>query len=337
VEDIDLVDLRPLAFAVAYRMLGSVAEAEDVVQEAMLRLYAAGGEVENPEAFLTTVTTRLAIDVLRSARVRRETYVGAWLPEPLVAQAASAAGSSGAPGASGTTGPAAAPGALRPLSAASSEPDPAGRVEADESVSLAFLTLLERLGPEERAVLVLREAFAWEFAEIAAALDKSEPACRQLLSRARRRIDAERPRFDADLEQRDALASRFLTAARDGDMDGLVALLAPDAVLTGDGGGRARALPAPLVGAPQIARALAGFARMGQRWGVVLEPALVNGQPGMRARTLDGALVSVIGIDVEGGRIVRLHSIVNPDKLTHLGPVSDVALRPGAGRRTSHT
>ncbi|MDO8212974.1 RNA polymerase sigma-70 factor [Conexibacter sp. CPCC 206217] len=289
--------LRSLAFAVAYRMLGSVAEAEDVVQEALLRLHGASG-VENPEAFLTTVTTRLAIDVLRSARMRRETYVGAWLPEPLVG----------------------------------GEPDPAVRVEADETISLAFLTLLERLGPEERAVLVLREAFDWEFAEIAAALGKSEPACRQLLSRARRRIDAERPRFEAEPEQREALAARFLAAARGGDVEGLLALLAPDAVLTGDGGGKARALPAPLVGAASVARALAAFARMGAEWGIVLEPVTVNGQPGVRARTGDGAVVSILGIDVEGGRVVRLHSIVNPDKLAHLGAVSEIALRPSARR-----
>src|SRR5256885_9530619 len=181
-------------------MLGSVAEAEDVAQEALLRLHNAD-DVRNEEAFVTTAATRLAIDVLRSARVKREAYPGSWLPEPLIDAEAPA------------------------------------RVDDEESVSLAFLVLLERLSAEERAVLVLREAFDLEFAEIAEILSKSQPACRQLLSRARRRVEDGRPRFDADPAQRDALAARFLAAARDGDLDGLVALLAPDAVLIGDGAG----------------------------------------------------------------------------------------------------
>src|SRR3954453_21833279 len=198
-------------------MLGSVAEAEDVVQEACVRR-ASAGELDNERAFMTTVTTRLAIDVLRSARVRRETYVGSWLPEPLV-----------------------------------EDPDV---VEADESVSLAALVLLERLSPVERAVFVLRESFDFSFAEIAAIVDRSEDNCRQILTRARRRLADERPRFDADPGERRALASRFLAAARDGDLEGLVALLAPDAVLVGDGGGVARSIPHPMRGAPAIARAL---------------------------------------------------------------------------------
>jgi RNA polymerase sigma factor (sigma-70 family) len=201
--------LRDLSFAIAYRMLGTVSEAEDVVQEALLRLHSAEG-VENREAFLTTVTTRLAIDVLRSARVRRETYTGAWLPEPLV------------------------------------EDDAIRRVEDEETISLAFLVLLERLTPDERAVLVLRDSFDYSFAEIGEVLGKSEQNCRQILSRARRRIGEERPRFDADPEQRRTLAARFLAAAREGDIEGLVAVLAPGAVLVGDGGGKARALPRPL-------------------------------------------------------------------------------------------
>ena len=230
--------LRRLAFDVGYRMLGSAAEADDVAQETLLRLHRAEGVV-SAEAFATTVATRLAIDVLRSARVRREAYVGSWLPEPLLAE------------------PAAAP----------------ARVEGEETISLAFLALLERLSPEERAVLVLREAFDYGYDEIAAVLGRSEASCRQLLSRGRRRIDADRPRFDADPALRDALAARFLAAARDGDLDGLLALLADDAVLV-------------------------------------------------------GRLAAVLGIDVAGGRVARLHSVVNPGKLGHLGPVSDVALRP---------
>ena len=285
--------LRDLAFAIAYRMLGTVSEAEDVVQEALLRLHSATG-VENREAFLTTVTTRLAIDVLRSARVRRETYTGAWLPEPLV------------------------------------EDEGLRRVEDEDTISLAFLVLLERLTPDERAVLVLRDSFDYPFAEIAEILGKSEDNCRQILSRARRRIGDERPRFDADPEQRHALAARFLAAARDGDMAGLVALLAPGAVLTGDGGGKARALPRPLVGAEPIARAFLAFARMAAEWDVTIEPVLVNGQPGVRAVAPGGGLVNVLSIDVADGAVQRLHSVGNPDKLRHLGPLSDVALRPSA-------
>jgi RNA polymerase sigma-70 factor, ECF subfamily len=283
--------LRNLSFAIAYRMLGTVSEAEDVVQEALLRLHTAD-DVENREAFLTTVTTRLAIDVLRSARVRRESYTGEWLPEPLV------------------------------------EDEAVRRVEDEETISLAFLLLLERLTPDERAVLVLRDSFDYPFADIAATLGKSEDNCRQILSRARRRLGDERPRFDADPEQRHTLAARFLAAAREGDIEGLVAVLAPGAVLVGDGGGRARALPRPLVGAEPIARALIAFAAQGRRWGLTLEPALVNGQPGMRAFAPDGRLVNVLSVDVADGVVQRVHSILNPDKLAHLGPVSDIALRP---------
>src|SRR4051794_937221 len=203
-------------------MLGSVAEAEDVVQEAYLRR-ASAGSVENERAFMTTVTTRLAIDVLRSARVRRESYVGDWPPEPLVEAEAPAA------------------------------------VEAEESVSLAMLVLLERLNPVERAVFVLRESFDVPFDAVAAIVDRSEDNCRQILSRARRRVAEEQPRFDADPAERRALAARFLAAAREGDLEGLVALLAPDAVLIGDGGGIARSIPHPMHGAAAIARALVAF------------------------------------------------------------------------------
>jgi RNA polymerase sigma-70 factor (ECF subfamily) len=282
---------RSLAFAVAYRMLGSVAEAEDVVQEALLRLHEAD-DVVNPDAFLTTVTTRLAIDVLRSARVRREAYVGSWLPEPLV------------------------------------EDDAAGTVETDDTIALAFLVALERLTPDERAVLVLREAFDYGFDEIGEILGKDPANCRQILSRARRRVEADRPRFDPDPDEQSALAASFLEAARDGDMDGLVALLAPDAVLVGDGGGKARAIPAPLAGGEQVARALRTFSRMGAEWGLRLEPVWVNGTPGFRAIAPDGGLVNVVALDILGGRVTRVHSMLNPDKLGHLGPMSDVALRP---------
>lgn len=286
-------ELRSLAFAVAYRMLGSVAEAEDVAQEALVRLHAAA-DVQNPDAFLTTVTTRLSIDALRAAKRRRETYVGSWLPEPLVEDVA-----------------------LR-------------QVEDEESISLAFLVLLERLTPEERAVLVLREAFDYPFAEIAGILGKSEANCRQILSRARRHVDEGRPRFEVDVEKRHALAQRFLNAAREGSMDALVELLAPDVVLVGDGGGKARAIPRPMVGAEAVARALLAFYAIADGWGVSIEPVLVNGQPGFRTFDTDGRLINVIELEVEDGRIRRVQSVLNPDKLRHLGEVSDRGLRPGA-------
>jgi RNA polymerase sigma-70 factor (ECF subfamily) len=286
-------ELRPLSFAVAYRMLGSVAEAEDVVQEALLRLHDAE-DIDNPEAWLTTTTTRLAIDVLRSARVRRERYVGDWLPEPLVDDVGST------------------------------------RIEDEETISLAFLVLLERLTPEERAVLVLRDAFDYSFAEIAQVVGKSEDNTRQILSRARRHVDEERPRFDPDPQQRFELAERFLQAARDGDMDGLVAMLAPDAVLTGDGGGKAIAIGRPLVGAQAIAHALRAFAVRGiEHWHIQLEPALVNGQPGFRTLDAEGRLVNVMSIDVVDGQITRVYSLLNPDKLGHVADeLSTLGLKP---------
>src|SRR3954452_2708753 len=268
-------------------MLGSVAEAEDVVQEAFVRR-AAVTNVENERAFMTTVTTRLAIDVLRSARVRREAYVGSWLPEPLVEATAPEA------------------------------------VESEESVSLAMLVLLERLSPVERAVFVLRESFDFEFAEIAAIVERSEDNCRQILSRARRRVAEDRPRFDADPVERRTLATRFLAAAREGDLDGLVALLAPNAVLAGDGGGRARAIPKPMYGAAAVARAIVKFYGQIDEWGVTLEPVSVNGQPGFRALDSEGQIVSIASFDVYEGRVATIHSIVNPDKLSHLGPTSGI-------------
>jgi RNA polymerase sigma-70 factor (ECF subfamily) len=286
-------ELRPLLFSIAYRMLGSVAEAEDVVQDAFLRR-AAAGPVESEKAFLTTVTTRLAIDVLRSARHRREAYVGSWLPEPLV------------------------------------EAEAPARVEGEETISLAFLLLLERLNPVERAVLVLRDAFDLPFAEIAEIVERGEDNCRQILSRARRRIADDRPRFDADPAERDALARRFLAAARDGDLEGLVAMLAGDAVLIGDGGGRARSIPRPMEGAAAIARAIVAFSAQAGEWGVTLEPVHVNGQPGFRSLDSEGRIVNVLGLVVEDGRITALHSVLNPAKLDHLGPVSDLGLRPSA-------
>ncbi|HEX6025861.1 MAG TPA: RNA polymerase sigma-70 factor [Solirubrobacter sp.] len=288
--------MRDLLFSIAYRMLGSVAEAEDVVQEAYLRRESAG-EVENERAFMTTVVTRLAIDVLRSARVRRESYVGEWLPEPLV------------------------------------EAEAPDAVETEEEVSLAMLVLLERLSPVERAVFVLRESFDFDFSQIAAIVDRSEDNCRQILSRARRRIEDGRPRFDADPRERRALADRFLAAARHGDLDGLVAMLAPNAVLVGDGGGIARSIARPMVGAAAVARALVGFYGQAEELGVTLEPVWVNGQPGFRTVAPDGRLVNVVGLDIRDGRVAAIRSVLNPHKLAHLGEISDLGLRPSFKRR----
>jgi RNA polymerase sigma-70 factor (ECF subfamily) len=284
--------LRALAFKIAYRMLGSVAEAEDVVQEALIRMQDRT-PLDNEEAYLTTITTRLSIDVLRSARVRRETYVGEWLPEPLV------------------------------------EDEAPQLVEDEDEISLAMLVLLERLAPDERAVFVLREAFDMPFGEIGEIIGASPDACRQRLSRARRRIEKEMPRFDPDPVERHALAHSFLRAAREGDFTALKAMLAPDVVMVGDGGGKARALPKPMVGAQAVARALATFYKIADEWGVTLHPAIVNGQPGFRSLAPDGRLVNVVQIDVADGRICRIHSMLNPDKLSHIGLVSDLALRPG--------
>ena len=281
-------ELRPRLVAVAYRMLGSVGEAEDVAQEALLRLHDTtrrGERVESPAGWLTAVTTRLAIDQLRSARVRREAYVGPWLPEPLVTD---------------------------------SEPGAAERVELDETVSMAFLTLLERLGPVERAVFVLREAFGYGYDEIAEIVGRSEDACRQMLSRARRRIGEARPRFEASHERREELAARFLAAAQGGDIGELVALLAADATFVGDGGGKATALPEPMHGGERIARLFAGFARAGRRMGIEPGRAGVNGQPGLVMVDRDGRIVGAMAFQIADGLVQAVHSVVNPDKLGHL-------------------
>jgi RNA polymerase sigma-70 factor (TIGR02957 family) len=290
-----LDELRPVAFAIAYRMLGSVAEAEDVVQEALLRLHRTrqdGQRIESPRAFLATVTTRLAIDELRSARSRRERYVGDWLPEPIVTDGAG---------------------------------DPARRAEMADSLSLALLVLLESLSPEQRAVLLLHDVFDYGYDEIAAIVDKSEPAVRQLAVRARSHIEQGRPRFQTSREQRDELARRFFAAVQDGDVAGLEALLAHDVVLTGDGGGKVPALGRRLQGRSRVARTLVNWIKWGSRVpGASLRPVEVNGAPG--AFLLDGEerLVAVWALEVSDGQIIGVSSIINPEKLGHLGPVADV-------------
>jgi RNA polymerase sigma-70 factor (ECF subfamily) len=290
-------ELRPLLFSIAYRMLGSVAEAEDVVQEAFLRRTAVAEVPENERAFMIAVTSRIAIDVLRSARVRRERYVGEWLPEPLV------------------------------------EDEAPKRVEDSETVSLALLRLLERLTPVERAVFVLRESFDLDYAAIAEIVERSEDNCRQILSRARRRIeDDSRPRYDVDPAEGQAFAERFLAAARDGDLDGLVRMLAADAVLVGDGGGKARAIPRPMVGAAAVARALAAFYSQSVELGLQLRFAWVNGLPGFRTLDAQGRVAAVAAIELGPDGAATIFSIVNPDKLAHLGVTSTLGLRPSITR-----
>ena len=289
-------ELRPLMFSIAYRMTGSVGDAEDIVQEAFIRAYRAeeaGTQVESPQAFLATTTTRLAIDHLRLARVRRESYVGTWLPEPLVA-----------------------------------EPGPAERAEMADSLSLAFLVLLESLSPVERAVFLLREVFGYEYGEVARTVGKSEPNCRQIFARARRRIDEGRPRFEASRRQGAELTDRFLTVVGGGDIDAFIDMLAPDVVLFGDGGGKGQALPAPIYGRERVARLLRGLGRRAQQLAVAARPVQVNGQPGLVSFDQDGKVVAVMAFDVLDGQVQVIRSIVNPDKLRHLGETSEAFLRP---------
>jgi RNA polymerase sigma-70 factor (ECF subfamily) len=298
----ELTELRPLVFSIAYRMLGSVAEAEDIAQETLLRAHRElrdGTEIVSPKAYITAIATRLSIDHLRSARVRREAYVGPWLPEPLLTGGA----------------------------------DPSVDVVADaelaDDLSLAFLMVLERLTPDERAVFLLREAFDYKFSEIAEIVGKSPANCRQIGARARRHVLTERPRFEPSRAAREELAGRFLAAAQGDDLDGLIELLAEDAVFTGDGGGKATAFPQPLVGAQPIAHAIRAIFRQAARGddAVTVTPTAVNGQPGWIAHDGDGAVIVVMAFDIADGRVTAIRSIVNPDKLAHLGPVSDRARR----------
>jgi RNA polymerase sigma-70 factor (ECF subfamily) len=291
-----LDDLRPVAFGIAYRMLGSVSEAEDVVQEALLRVHQAldGGEqIESPHAFVATVTTRLAINELNSARARRENYVGEWLPEPII-----------------TDG----------------HDDPARHAETAESLSLAMLVLLESLSSEQRAVLLLHDVFDYGYPEIAAIVGKSEDNVRQLATRARRHVKQRRPRFQTTRDQREELARRFFAAVEQGDVAELETLLAHDVKLTGDGGGKVPALARSLRGRSRVARTMVkGMIRLGARLpGVSWRPVEVNGSPG--ALFLDGQqrLIGVLALDITDGRITSISSILNPDKLAHLGPVADL-------------
>jgi RNA polymerase sigma-70 factor (TIGR02957 family) len=300
----DLLDeVRPRAFAIAYRMLGTVSEAEDVVQEALLRLHRAqleGERIESPRAYISTVVTRLGIDQLRSARRRRETYVGEWLPEPLLT---------------------------------SDEEDPARHAEMADSLSLAFLVLLESLSPEQRAAFLLREVFDYPYDEIARILGKSDANARQLVSRARRHVDERQPRFEATREQHERLADRFFAAMQDGDMKALETMLAEDVLLSGDGGGKAPALARALHGARRVSRVLGNWGRLaGRVEGVAMRRVEVNGQPGVVIVDGDGKLISVMALDIASGQVQGVRSVVNPEKLRHLGPVADLQ---GLWRRAS--
>jgi RNA polymerase sigma-70 factor, ECF subfamily len=288
--DEEFEELRPLLFSIAYRILGSVSEAEDAVQETWLRYQHTTTRPASTKAFLSAVVTRISIDVLRSARVRRETYVGAWLPEPLLAD---------------------------PYD------DPARSAELADSVSMAALLLLERLSPLERAVFVLREVFGFGFAEVAAAVGRSEAACRQLAVRARAHMDAGRPRFDADRREREELAERFFEALRDGDFDDLRELLAADVQMVGDGGGKAPAFARSVVGADNVARLLGTVFPTLTAVALSVEPHELNGQPGAILRDRDDRVASTITLEILDGRIQTIRSMANPDKLGHLGPVAD--------------
>jgi RNA polymerase sigma-70 factor (TIGR02957 family) len=292
----DYTEYRPLMFSIAYRMTGSVSEAEDIVQEAFLRAAKAAkaannlADAESPKAYLATITTRLAIDHLRSARVRRESYVGTWLPEPLLAD---------------------------------DSPGPAERAEMSDSLSMAFLVLLESLSPAERAVFLLREVFGYGYDEIAQAISKTEPACRQIFARARRRIDEGRPRFDTSRAEGEELTELFLSVAGGGDMTALLERLAPDVLFYGDSGGLGETtFIAPVLGRDQVAELVRVQIERTVQLGASLRGAWVNGQPGVLACDADGGLIAVIALDVLDGQVQAIRAVANPEKLRHIGPVS---------------
>jgi RNA polymerase sigma-70 factor, ECF subfamily len=280
---------RSLLFSIAYRMLGSVMEAEDVVQEAFLRWQEASGRgIHAPKSYLSTVVTRLSIDRLRSAKARREEYVGPWLPEPI----ATGEGS-----------------------------DVADAVALDETLSMAFLVLLESLTPVERAVFLLREVFDYDYAEIASLVGKSEDNCRQISRRARQSVAARRPRFESSPEQEERLMSSFLEACMSGDMEGLLALLSADATLWSDGGGKTRAALNPIHGADRIARFFSGILRKAPP-GLVVRRASINGRPGFIGYFENGRPQSFTTFDVAEGSIRAIRLVVNPEKLRNVPRMS---------------
>ncbi len=310
--------LRPLMFSIAYRMLGSAADAEDIVQEAFLRYHrvvAGGTAVESPKAFLSSVTTRLSIDQLRSARSRRESYVGPWLPEPVLTGAMASGAAAG-----GST--ASRPVTLSPVATGPPAPDPAAHAEEADSLSMAFLLLLERLSATERAVFLLHDVFDYGYAEIAAIVGRSEDNCRQLARRARQHVAEHKPRFEASRRERDELAARFFAVLGEGDMSGLVDLLAADVVVYGDSGGTRPSWPRPIMGRDNVRRLVASLSAQVRELGVTLRRAEINGQPGAMCYDSSGLLVSVLCLDIADGAVQAVRSVINPDKLHHLGPLS---------------
>jgi RNA polymerase sigma-70 factor, ECF subfamily len=295
--DDPVAELRPLLFSIAYRMLGSASDAEDIVQEAFLRFHretAAGTQVESPKSYLSAVTTRLCIDHLRSARVRRESYVGTWLPEPLLTDETS---------------------------------DAERHAETADSLSMGFLVLLESLTPVERAVFLLREVFEYDYDEIASVVSKSEENCRQIAVRARRQVQAGKPRFEASKAEREELARRFFRAAGEGDVESLVGMLAADVVAYADGGGKATAFPRPVHGRDKVLRLLQAGATRGARLSVSgIRLAEINGQPGAMFLDPDGVPVAALSLDIADGQVQTLHAVNNPEKLAHL---RRAALDPG--------
>ncbi len=288
-------EYRPLMFSIAYRMTGSVSDAEDIVQEAFLRA-SMDVDVAAPKAYLATITTRLAIDHLRSARVRRESYVGTWLPEPLIGNRF---------------------GGFRDGS------DPAELAETSDSLSMAFLVLLESLAPAERAVFLLREVFGYDYKEIADTTGKTEAACRQIFTRARRRINEGRPRFETSRAEGEELTSLFLAAAGGGDLTSLLERLAPDVVFYGDSGGQGETtFTAPVFGRGQVAEVIRIQVERTLQLGASLRPTWVNGQPGVLACDAGGALIAVIAFDMIDGQVQAIRAVANPEKLRHIGPVS---------------
>lgn len=286
-------EMRPLLFSIAYRMTGSVTEAEDLVQETFLRVHDAeqkGVEIASRRAYACAVVTRLSIDYLRSARVRREEYVGEWLPEPIVTDRFT---------------------------------DPAMHAELSDSLSMAFLVLLERLSPPERAVFLLRDVFDYGFDEIAEMIGKSDVNCRQLLVRSRQKIQNGEPRFEVSIEKRWALAERFFSAVEAGDTDGLVGLLAEDVVMYGDGGGKAPARRTPLRGQEAAAKFLVNLAVRAKADRLVLTMVEVNGQPGALAQTSGGEVVAVLSLDIADEHVFAIRSVANPDKLAHVATGGD--------------
>lgn len=302
----DVDEMRPLLFSIAYRMLSSVADAEDIVQDAFLRYQGAldrGVVVESRKAYLSATVTRLAIDRLRSARHERETYIGEWLPAPLL----------------------------------TSNEDPAGLMEERDSVSMAFLLLLERLSPVERAVFILHDVFDYEYAEVADIVQKSEVNCRQLSSRARRHVRSERPRFDVPRRRREELASQFFAALRSGEVETLASTLAADVVLYGDGGGKAPQVMRPIEGIDRVSALFAGLSRQLNAIDVGVEERAINGQPGAVFRDRNGSVISVIELDIRGGAIRAIRSVMNPDKLRHIGAVADARALASEAKATLRT